>query len=96
MPLLYTCASHCLAHARPIALHMRRPLYRARPQFANMRPGVGLQGPRGSMGRPLGSQGGKGWAYCQGLGLEGLRGQGVGIQGPRGLRVRPGTQGVKG
>ena len=26
-------------HAHAIALHMRRPLYRARPQFANMRPG---------------------------------------------------------
>jgi len=38
-PLLCTCASYCLAHARPIALRMRRPLYRSRPQFANMRPG---------------------------------------------------------
>ena len=38
-PLLCTCASHCFAHARPIALHMRAPLYRARPQFANMHPG---------------------------------------------------------
>ena len=39
-PLLCTCASHCFAHARPIALHMPAPLYRARPQFANMRPGL--------------------------------------------------------
>ena len=44
-PLLCTCASHYFAHARPIALHMRAPLYRARPQFANMPPGSPLLPP---------------------------------------------------
>ena len=34
------CARHCFAHAQAITLHMRAPLYRARPQFANMLPGV--------------------------------------------------------
>ena len=53
--------------------------------------GVGLEGPRGSRGRPTGSQRVKGYAYrvlgCQGLGL----------QGTRGSRGRPtGSQGVKG
>ena len=33
------CARHCFAHAQAITLHMRAPLYRARPQFANMHPG---------------------------------------------------------
>ena len=42
-------------------------------------PGVGLQDPRGSRGRPTGSQG-----------VNGATGDpGVGLQGPRGLRGRP-------
>ena len=45
--------------------------------------GVGLQGPRGSRGRPTGSQGAKGLAYR----VPG--GQGVGLQGLRGSRGRP-------
>ena len=53
--------------------------------------GVGLQGPRGSRGRPTGSQRVKGYAYR----VQG--GQGVGLEGPRGSRGRPtGSQGVKG
>ena len=50
--------------------------------------GVGLQGPRGSRGRPRGSQGVEGLAYR----VPG--GQGVGLKGPRGSRG--GLQGVKG
>ena len=51
--------------------------------------GVGLQGPRGSRGRPTGSQGVKGWAYR----IPG--GHGLGLQGPEGSRGRPtGPQGV--
>ena len=54
-------------------------------------PGVCLKGPRGSRGRPTGSQGAKGWAYR----IPG--GKGVGLQGPRWSRGRPtGSQGVKG
>ena len=45
--------------------------------------GVGLEGPRGSRGRPSGSQGVKEYAYR----VPG--GQGLGLQGPRGSRVRP-------
>ena len=45
--------------------------------------GVGLEGPRGSRGRPSGSQGVKGWAFR----VPG--GPGVGLQGPRGSRKRP-------
>ena len=51
----------------------------------------GHTGSRGSMDRPTGSQGVKGWAYR----VSG--GQGVGLQGPMGSRGRPkGSQGVKG
>ena len=53
--------------------------------------GVGLQGPMGSMGRPSGSQGVKGWAYL----IPG--GQGVGLLGPKGSTGEPtGSQGLKG
>ena len=53
--------------------------------------GEGQHGPRGSRGRPTGSQGVKGQAYR----VPG--GQGVGLQGLRGSRGRPtGSQGVKG
>ena len=53
--------------------------------------GVGLQGPRGSSGRPKKYQGVKGYAYRI------LSGQRVGLQGPRASRGRPtGSQGVKG
>ena len=53
--------------------------------------GVVLQGPRGSRGRPTGTQGDKGWASR----VPG--GQGVDLKGPRGSRGTPlGSQGVKG
>ena len=53
--------------------------------------GVGLEGPRGSRGRPSGFQGVKGLVYRV------PRGQGLGRQRPRGSRSRPtGSQGVKG
>ena len=55
--------------------------------------GVGLQGPRGSRGRPTGSQEFNGLAYR----VTGGEGVGVHVQGPRGSRGRPrGSQGVKG
>ena len=41
-PLLCTCAPHRFAHAQAIPLHMRASLYRARPQFANMQPGLSV------------------------------------------------------
>ena len=50
--------------------------------------GVGLQGPRGSRGRPSRSQGVKGYAIRsqgrQGVGYRVPAGQWVGLQGPRG------------
>ena len=55
--------------------------------------GVGLEGSRGSRGRPSGSQGVKRLVYRvprgQGLGQQVLGGQGVGLQGPRGSRSWP-------
>ena len=51
---------------------------------------VGIQGPKGSRGWPIGSQ-------VEGYPYRVQGGQGVGLQGPRGSRGRPtGSQGVKG
>ena len=67
---------------------MSKGLKVSRSQCLNV---SGLQGPRGSRGRPIGSPGG------QGVGPQGPRGSKVGLQGPRGSRGRPtGPQGVEG